>query len=323
LFYTIIVFFLLPIEVLLRRPHFVVTVSGLSSIVLAFWKPLFSLLKVKIILDIRSTPVESRGLAGVLRTLMFSISVLVAKETFDGLTIITELMKDQISKRFHIDPAFVGVWTSGVSAEVFDPAKYLVEGRRLREENGLIGKFIVFHHGVLTPRRGIVETVKSMEILKSKQFDDVVLYLIGKGSALPVIRALIEKNNLEGRVVIHDVVSHADIPKYIAMGDVGIVPLPNLPDWVNQCPLNLLEYLAMEKPVIITEVPANEAVVGRNKCGIYVADADADLIANAIAYSYSQKNVLSELGSSGRAVVKNRYDWDKVAEDFEKYLMAC
>ena len=105
------------------------------------------------------------------------------------------------------------------------------------------------------------------------------------------------------------------------MCDVGIVPLPDLPDWRSQCPLNLLEYLAMGKVVIATDIPANRKVIGKSKCGIYVSSADPREIAKAIMYAYDNKDELKEWGSYGRAIINAKYSWKKVAEDFENYLL--
>jgi len=321
-FFSAMLFLFLPVFVLLKKPQFIIAEPG-PSILAFMWKPLLSsCLRLKVILDIRSTPVESSGWLGSLKALMFNISVLIAKRIFDGLTIITTPMKEEISRKFHIDPESIGVWTSGVSTTLFEPTKYVNEGLQLRDENALTGKFVVFYHGALTLHRGIIESVKSIEILKSK-YDDIVFFLLGNGPALPVIRTLIQENCLQDKVIVHDVVNYTDVPKYIAMSDVGIVPLPDIPDWRYQCPLNLLEYLAMEKTAIITDIPGNRAIVGESKCGIYIPSADPGEIAEAIAYLRNEKKMLKEWGSCGRAIVKEKYDWRKVAEHLEDYLAKC
>ena len=63
-------------------------------------------------------------------------------------------------------------------------------------------------------------------------------------------------------------VDYEDVPKYISMSDVAIIPLPDMHYWRSQSPLKLLEYLAMTKTVIISDIPAHRAVIG-DACGIY------------------------------------------------------
>ena len=119
-----------------------------------------------------------------------------------------------------------------------------------------------------------------------------------------------------------EAVSDPMVPRFVAMCDIGIVPLPNLPQWRHQCPLNLLEYLAMEKPVIVSDIPANRDILGTCKCGKYLASVEPEKIADAIAGYYDFRAQLNELGACGSTLVKERYSWQKVAQDLETYLLS-
>jgi len=319
--FVLSLFLFLPVLVLHLKPDFIVaephdaTVFGLMSTLL-----LPRSIRPKIVLDIRSTPVETDGIGGCVKTLCFDASVRIARKLFDGITIITPLMKKEICDRFHIDPKFIGVWTSGVSTELFKPDKYLVRGTELKRRIGLNDKFVVIYHGAFTFKRGIIETVDSITLLGGK-YRNVVLFLLGSGPALPHLRRLLREKGIQDRVVIRGPVDYEDVPEHIAMCDVGIVPLPDVPDWRNQCPLNLLEYLSMGKVVIVTDIPANRGIVGKSRCCIYVSSADPHQIAKAIMYAYDNRKVLKERGFCGRRIVEEEYDWNKVAEDFESHLL--
>lgn len=320
-FFAIATLIFLPFFIATKKPDFVIMNPG-PLIINFVWKPLLYALRIKTVLDVRSTPVLSElrdsGLLGSLNIFWFNISVVVAKKMFDGLTTITTRMKKQICSTFHIHPKFVGVWTSGVSTTLFKPENY--DETQMRKKLGLDNKFIVFHHGNLSVHRGIIESVRGIEI-SSSEFDDCVLFLLGKGSAVPVLTESLLKNTVKHRVIIHDVVDYIEVPKYIAMCDVGIVALPDLPEWRYQCPLKLLEYLAMKKVVIVTDIPANREVVGNSKCGIYVPSTAPKEIAKAIIYARNNREKLKEWGSQGRAIINGKYSWERVAEDLENYLL--
>lgn len=320
-FFTIILFFFLPIYVLIKRPRFIITEPGPS--ILAFvCKPLLSsFLGLKVILDIRSTPVELGGLRGSLTAFWFNISVVIAKKMFDGITIITPLMKKDICKKFHINSKFVGVWTSGVSTTLFNPEEYIEKGIELRKKIGLNDKFVIFYHGAFSFHRGIIECINGIELLKGK-LHNLVLFLLGSRREFPIFEGLVHKEWFQDKVIIHAPVDYMDVPKYIAMCDVGVVPLPDLPDWRHQCPLSLLEYLAMGKVVIATDIPANREVIGKSKCGIYVSSANPKQIAKAIICAHDNRERLKEWGSHGRTIINEKYSWRRVAEDLENYLLA-
>lgn len=320
LLFAFIVFASLPFLLLSKRPDFVVLEPS-PSVICSLWNPLLRLSKCKAFLEIRATPVfksKHMGLRGYLTMLCFNVSVVMAKKAFCGITIVTELMKREICGKFDITQEFVGVWTNGVSTTLFKPESY--DGTEMRKKLGLTDKFIIFYHGVFGFHRGIIESIKSIEVLKNKH-DHFVLFLLGTGPAHSFLKELVQKSGIQDKVIIHDAVDYADVPKYVAMCDVGIVPLPNSPNWRHQCPIKLLEYLAMKKVVIITNIPANRQVVGNGKCGIYLSSIDPREIAKAMVYAYNNKQKLKEWGTYGRAIIEEKYSWQKVTSDFENFLL--
>jgi glycosyltransferase involved in cell wall biosynthesis len=311
----------LPIYVLAKKPRFILTDQG--PWILAFlWKPLLSRCTgVKVILDIRSTPVEVHGFQMAVKDFFFKLSVIIAKRMFDGITAASTLMRDDIAASFQINPDDIGVWPNGAAIELFDPAKYVAEGALLRQSLGLTNSFTVLYHGVVSLHRGLTESVLSVEMLEKGKYDDVILFILGSGPAMLAIRQLVKERGLQDRVIFHDAVHYNDVPKYIAMADVGLVPLPNLPDWVHQCPLNLLELLAMKKPVILTDIPCNRGIVGTNKCGTYVKDADPKELAQAISFLHDNRKMLEEWRAQGRSIVEQKFTWNASAKSLEDYLI--
>lgn len=317
--FTIFLFFYLPIFIIISKPD-VIIMEPYVHILSAFPQILISRFKkVKSVLDVRSTPVETTGFRGFLQTFWFSVSVLTAKKLFDGVTIITPLMKKEVCCRFNLDPARVGVWTSGVSDSLFNPQNFISESAELRRKLGLTGKFIVFYHGAFGATRGLQETIKAMKILKQR-YSSIVLFLLGTGPVISRLKALIQREDLQDDVIFHDPIDHFEVPKFVGISDVCIVPLPDHPYWRSQSPLKLLEYLAMAKVVIATDIPAHRSVMGEEKCGIYISSAEPEEIAKAIECAYSNRKNLEEWGKSGREIIKEKYTWKKVARDLENYL---
>lgn len=311
----------LPFYIVLRKPDFVfyqpdITVVG--SIPVSF---IARLARTKLVLDIRSIPVETTGLRGFLQKLGFNCSVNIAKRCFKGLTIITSPMKREISEAYKLDSNKIGVWTSGVSAYLFDPEAYISESEGLRKELGLTGRFVVFYHGAFSATRGIVETVQAMKQLKPHN-PEIVLFLLGAGPVSPHLEDLVRREKLEQTVLIHEPVDYSEVPKYIAISDVCISPLPFHHYWNYQSPLKLMEYLSMKKPVILTSIPAHKSVIDGEACGIYISSTEPNTIADAIRFAYENKNKLGEWGKTGRRIVTEKYTWEKIAEGLENYLQS-
>jgi glycosyltransferase involved in cell wall biosynthesis len=321
--FAIFLFFFLPLYIVTSKPDFVIMnpdVSILSSISCLLTSR-YTNARTKFILDVRSTPVVTVGFRGFLRRLWFSVSVLIAKKFFDGITIITATMKKKVCNDFDLKPDKAGVWTSGVSDSLFNPKNFISESVELKRRFELTGKFVVFYHGVFGPTRGLIETIDAMKILVPR-YPDIVFFLLGTGPLASKLSALIQKEGLQENVIIANPVDHLEVPKFISMCNVGIVPLPDHPYWRFQSPLKLLEYLAMEKVVILTDIPAHRAVIGEAKCGVYISSVDSMEIAKAIEYVYLKKDSLKEWGKIGREIVKKEYTWEKVAGSLENYLLS-
>jgi glycosyltransferase involved in cell wall biosynthesis len=320
LMFSILVTLMLPFYILRSKTNVLIfdpdihIVSSFSTLLLC------KLRSIKLILDIRSVPVEISGFRGFLRNFFFLLSIEIAKKTFDGFTIITPSMKRYLCTNFDIHSDQVGVWTSGVDEKLFNPEAVQSDGQKLRRNLALTDRFIIFYHGVLTPTRGLLETVNAMKLLISKH-PNFVFTILGTGPFENALTEEILKLELQEHVMILKPVNIQEVPKYISMCDVSIVPLPDHPYWRFQSPLKLLEYLSMTKVVILTDIEAHRVVVGKSKCGIYISSIDPAEIAKSIDYAFENRNNLLEWGKLGRVIINDGYTWKKVAINLEDYLL--
>jgi glycosyltransferase involved in cell wall biosynthesis len=122
-------------------------------------------------------------------------------------------------------------------------------------------------------------------------------------------------------VIIHEAVEYEQVPAFISMCDVGIIPLPDYSYWRPQSPLKLFEYLSMKKVVIVTDLPAHRNVLDNLECGIYLSSVKPEIIAKGIEYAIDNKDKLGDWGNSGRNIVLSNYTWEKIAENLEHYLL--
>jgi len=319
--YGFSLFFFLPFYVAKVRPDFILTDASPAPFLI--WKPFLSkVLKFKLILDLRSTPVRISGARGRLGNVFFSIAVFIAKTMFDGMTIVTPMMRDEICNKFHIDPKWVGILPNGVSDEFLRFEEENSKRADLRTKLGLNDRFVILYHGSLgRPNAGLIESMEALASIKS-EYPNIVFFILGQASAeySHFLEKKINENSLQGRVLLHGPVDFCDVPEFISMSDVGIVPLPNIPFWRFQQPLKLLEYMAMKKTIIVSESPAHRHLLGNNRNGIYVADVNPREIAKAMKYAYDNRDRLKDWGEIGREIVIENYAWKRVNEDLMNYL---
>jgi len=274
----------------------------------------FGLCRTRIVLDIRSVPVEQSGLKARIEETTYGLSILCTKYILDGLTVITPTLREEICNKFGLRPERVGIWSSGVSLDLFNPRLL----KPLPHDFLRNSRFVVMYHGVLTPNRGLQQTINAIARLRDRC--PVLLFLLGEGPAQAELEALVREHKLKANVLLHPTVPYEEVPRYIACCDVAIIPLPKLNWWTVSSPLKLMEYLAMEKPVIATDIDAHRSVMGTAECVRYISNNCPEEIAQAIWDLYQQRDRLYEKGKAGRKIVKDRFTWEAQARNLEAYL---
>lgn len=318
--YGLVLLLFLPIYLAKYRPD--VVISDPTTAPFLVWNPLLSrILRFKMILDVRSTPVGAGTRATTRGRFLFSISIWIAKSMFSGITIVTPMMRDEICQSFGINPEWTGILSNGISEEAFDPEKEKDDRKLTREQLGLTNKFVIIYHGSFRLTGGLIESIRAVAILKDSH-PDVVLFLLGRSTKdlLGLLKQTIKENNVEKNVILHGPVDFHEVPKFIAMSDLGLVPLPNIAFWRYQQPLKLLEYMAMNKTFIVSESPAHRIVVGDSKNAIYIQQVAPVDIAKAIEFACYNRDKLDEWGRAGRDIVMKKYIWKKVNEEFMAYV---
>ncbi|MCS7216049.1 MAG: glycosyltransferase, partial [Thermodesulfovibrio sp.] len=79
-----------------------------------------------------------------------------------------------------------------------------------------------------------------------------------------------------------------------------------------------LEAAALGKPLIVSDIPELRYVT-ENGFGISFRSEDSKYLRQAIEYLLKNENLIEEMGQRGRKYAA-QFTWDKIAEEYEKYL---
>ena len=267
--------------------------------------------KNNLIHDLRTVPVPTNSNhAGR----VFDLCLQISKRYYLGLTTITAALKDKLCSEYKIPPEKIGIWTSGVDLNRFYPR----DGSMMRQKLGVDGKFVVFYHGSLGFRRGVVEVVEAIRLL-NERYGDICLFILGSGIDLENIQRIKTEHNLHN-VLIHPPVDYEAVPEYIAIADLCIVPLPDVECWRVSSPLKLMEYLAMGKPVLLTDIPAHREIVKNKEEAIFIPDIQPETLCGAIEKAYHTRKDLHVMGDAGLRNARENCSWDIQADRLIKFL---
>ncbi len=180
-----------------------------------------------------------------------------------------------------------------------------------KEEIGIDG-FIIGYVGVL---REWVD-LKTIFLALRELNDDIKMLVVGNEGNLEYNVKLAQKCGVSEKVLFTGMIPYSDVPKYISAMDICLIPFLKNDVSKNALPLKLFEYMACEKPVISTTLPAVKKTVGDM---ILYADNVKDFRDN-ISMLYMNDDLRYSLGIAGRKFVEMNYDWEKAIARFEKVL---
>jgi glycosyltransferase involved in cell wall biosynthesis len=239
--------------------------------------------KPKLVLDIRTVPVEMEpGLSTKVEILRYNLAVDAAERFCDGITVITSILGETIRGRLKRLTGKIGVWASGVCLEHFER-----EGPDVRRELGLTEKRVLFHHGTLSPNRGLQAAIQALALLKGK-LPDLVFLIVGDGKGRALLEAEGRKAGVEDRILFTGKVPYREISKYVRSCDVAILPFPDISWWAVSSPIKLMEYLAMGVRIVATDIPAHRWLTEQTGGIMLAKDATPEVLAATLMNAFSE-----------------------------------
>ena len=227
-----------------------------------------------------SSPVNIRSTHMYYQYVTHEFSLLLSRLS-DVFFVVSPMRGEEIHRKYRIVKEKIHVWPSSIDLNLFNPTNYVRKRARIREMIGVENRLLLLHHGVFSEERGLFQLVNAMAIVYRKR-PDISLLLLGKGRVELELRKLVKTSGLDRVVMFHEAVPYSEVPQFIAAADGGVVPLPDQPQWRYQCPTKLLEYLAMGKPVIITDIAAHRWIAQDFPAAFYCGKGRPDDIAAAI-----------------------------------------
>jgi len=252
---------------------------------------------VKIVMDIRTLPVDINIIKKSINEYMFKKCLMIASKEFDGVTYITEEMKDFCEKKYNLQEHRNIVWQSGVDISLFKPHNFSYGEK----------KFRIMYHGAISNKRGIRSAIIAIKMLKDY---DIEFNIVGDGTDLKKNENFVRRLGLADKVNFLGRIPFKQIPIYLNKMDAGILPFPDYEGWNTSSPIKLFEYLASGRPVIVTKIPAHVKVLENKEFAFWADSSDPESISKAILEAYKNKGSFERLGAAARDFAKMNYSWE-------------
>ena len=201
----------------------------------------------------------------------------------------------------------------GVNVDYFDPAAIDPAGVRARlgipDDASLL-----LTVAALEARKGIGSVIAALPALLRAQ-PDAHYVVLGEGRDRPQFERQITELGLHGRVHLLGV--QADVRPFYRAADIFL-----LPSHGEGLPNALLEAMAMQLPVVVSQHPPYDQVV-YPEFGLCVDERDPAALAAAIAGLCANPARRRRMGDAARARACEVYAWPMVAQRYLEVFRAC
>ncbi len=175
--------------------------------------------------------------------------------------------------------------------------------------------FTIVYTGNVSPERGLETIVAAMAMLRNK-IPEAKLVIAGGGPSEQTIRNLTAAHALEAHVEITGWIDDKLFPSYIHAAKVCIVPHPANPFIDTTLPNKLFDYMALGKPVIVSDAKPLARIVRECECGaVFVSDSAESFVT---AVEQLRMNC-EEAGQRGKQAVATKYNWQNSSRALQDY----
>jgi glycosyltransferase involved in cell wall biosynthesis len=169
-------------------------------------------------------------------------------------------------------------------------------------------QYIVFL-GTPLPHKGLEDIIKALSLLNNK---DLRLLIVGADPKIDYVHNYVEYLRQTGKdwVEIRESCSVSDIPRYLSVASLVVLPQQKTSQFIGQVPAKLFDAMAMAKPIIstkVTEIP--EILKG---CGWLVEPQDIESLTACIEYVITHPDEARSMGVKARTRCIERYSWDSI-----------
>jgi glycosyltransferase involved in cell wall biosynthesis len=121
----------------------------------------------------------------------------------------------------------------------------------------------------------------------------------------------LDERSIRHRFTLREHIPHDKIAAEVRKARIGIIPLPDLPKFQFNIPTKLFEFMALEMPVVMSNLPPSRPFVNNMDCAILVPPHDYGAFADAIIELLDNPDLRIRMGKVGRSKVESEFNWNK------------
>jgi len=181
-------------------------------------------------------------------------------------------------------------------------------------------KPLVLYVGKIDIHRGIRSLIEAFSLIVKKE-PNAGLVLVGDGKERASLEQLACQKGLQKNVVFSGWVDHSEIPHFIRQSDICCIPHLKSEHTDTTIPNKLFDYMALGKPVLVSNLDPVQNIVNKIKCGCVFKSNDPVSLAEQFFKVFGKMDSW-KMGLHGREAVLHDYNWECDARRLETALLS-
>ncbi|MBS3919012.1 MAG: glycosyltransferase family 4 protein [Deltaproteobacteria bacterium] len=241
----------------------------------------------------------------------------MATQFSDQIICVTPQIANYLVQHFHCQPDKVKVISNGVNTKKFFPItdKHLLKQFRDRLNIGE-GEILIVFIGNLAPWQGIEYLIRVAPLLL-KEKKNVRFLIVGEGIWKDKLEMSVKKIGLSDHFTFTGMVDHEQIPLYINIADICVLPKRKLKSGYS--PIKLYEYMACGKPIVSSQAEGLE-FIEEEGIGRVIDPEDTACFKDALEDLIEDQKKRDAMSERALFTARDRFDWEIKVIEIEKIL---
>lgn len=241
------------------------------------------------------------------------IMELAAAQEAHAVVTLSHALKQYLIRK-GICESKIHVLSNSVDTNFFFPVK---PDQELVQQLGLNGRIVIGFIGSLTGYEGLDLTIKAVNSLIKKGLP-LSLVIVGSGYAEKELKKQAEAESAGKNIHFVGQIPFEQIKKYYSI--INIFPFPRKDFQVCRIvpPLKILEAMAMQKAVIVSNLAPLMEIVKKNKTGLVCQVNDKDSLVTCIQTLASNQDLRENIGKNALSWVKENRTWQNLSNKYAK-----
>jgi glycosyltransferase involved in cell wall biosynthesis len=211
----------------------------------------------------------------------------------------------------------IDIIPSGVDTEKFHPLP-LSEAFDQRKQMGLTqSDFVILYFGPTSRFRGFDTVLQAMpDIMAAVPSAKLLLLDRSPGARaqgdFPATFSATETSMNPALRIVRGILSLKQLIRFLSVANIVVLPFRFWPH--QECPLTILEAMAMEKPVVTTKIGSIPEIVEDGRTGILVTAGNHRSLSRAVTRLHKNEEFCLNVGKKAREYVRKAHGWNIIVK---------